>query len=123
MERPGDDRRSEDGRPWFSRTIALESEIAWLLLLSIIDILMTWALLSRDDRFVESNPVAEWFFRRYNVAGLVAYKFVLIAAVVAIAELVERLKPGRGTLVLRIGIIGAGAVVLYSAYLGLIDQG
>jgi hypothetical protein len=105
--------------PWHGRSVLLESEIAWLLLVSILDILLTTALLHRGPQFVESNPLAAWFFRRYNVAGLVLYKFVLISAVVVIAELVERIKPGRGRFVLRIGIIAATAVVIYSIMLHL----
>lgn len=97
----------------------LESEIAWLILLSIMDIFLTWSLLSKGPQFVESNPLAAWVFRRYNIAGMVAYKFLLIGAVVVIAELVERVKPGRGRFVLRVGIVAAAAVVIYSVMLNL----
>lgn len=113
-------RRSAEREGWHRRSVLLESEVSWLLLLSVMDIFCTWTLLQRGPHFVESNPVAAWFFHRFNVRGLVAYKFLLIAAVVVIAELVERVKPGRGRFVLRIGIIGAAAVVLYSGYLGFI---
>jgi hypothetical protein len=111
--------RSREEGPWHGQSILLESEIAWLLLVSILDILITTALLHRGPQFVESNPLAAWFFRRYNVAGLVLYKFVLISAVVVIAELVERIRPGRGKFVLRIGIIAASGVVIYSILLHL----
>jgi len=121
MGRPAKKGRREGGgglvKEFLGSRPILESEISWLLLLSLLDILLTWALLSRGPRFVESNPVAAWFFRRYNIAGLVAYKFGLIALVVVIAELVERNHEGRGRLVLRVGIIAAAAVVLYSAHL------
>jgi hypothetical protein len=53
------------------------------------------------------------------MTGLVAYKFILIAIVVVIAELAERAIPGRGRFVLRLGIIAAGAVVVYSLWLNL----
>ena len=112
--------RSGSGGALLGRSVVMESEIAWLLLLSVLDLLLTWALLSRGPRFIESNPVAAWFFRRYNIPGLVAYKFGLIALVVVIAEFVERSRPGRGKFVLRVGIIGAAAVVLYSVYLNFI---
>ncbi|RUL89581.1 DUF5658 family protein [Tautonia sociabilis] len=117
----GDDRwgQSRDQGPWHRRSLTLESEISWLLLLSILDILLTTWLLHRGPQFVESNPVAAWFFRRFNVAGLVGYKFAIIAAVVVIAELVERVAPGRGKFVLRLGIAAAGVVVLYSVSLHL----
>ena len=110
-------RQAKNRATWRSRSVVLESEIAWLILLSILDVFLTWALLYRGPRFVESNPVAAWVFRRYNIAGLVAYKFLLICAVIVIAEMVERIKPGRGSFVLRIGILAAAAVVVYSIVL------
>ncbi|QDV37109.1 DUF5658 family protein [Tautonia plasticadhaerens] len=111
--------RSGGEQPWHGRSLLLESEISWLLLVSILDILLTTALLHRGPQFVESNPIAAWFYMRFNIAGLVAYKFGLIAAVVVIAELVERIKPGRGKFVLRVGILAASGVVVYSVFLHL----
>lgn len=119
MNRKFDGHRSDGKQPWHGRSVVLESEIAWLLLVSILDILLTAALLHRGPQFVESNPIAAYFFRRFNIAGLVAYKFGLIAAVVVIAELVERIRPGRGKFVLRVGIVAASGVVLYSVLLHL----
>jgi hypothetical protein len=112
-------RRSNEKTPWHGRSVVLESEIAWLLLLSVLDVLLTTILLHRGPQFVESNPVAAWFFHRFNIAGLVAFKFVVIAVVVVIAEVIERIQPGRGKFVLRIGIVAAGVVVIYSASLHL----
>ncbi|WP_220490459.1 DUF5658 family protein [Tautonia rosea] len=109
----------KNGSAWHTRSLLLESEIAWLIILSVLDVFLTWALLSRGPQFIESNPLAAWVFRQYNIKGLVAYKFLLIAAVVVIAEGVEYAKEGRGKLVLRIGIIAAAAVVLYSVMLNL----
>jgi hypothetical protein len=114
-----DRRRHTRQSPWHARHLLLESEIAWLILLSVLDVFLTWALLARGPRFIESNPLAAWVFHRYNIKGLVAYKFLLIAAVVVIAEGVEYAKAGRGRLVLRIGIIAAAAVVVYSVMLNL----
>ncbi|MEW4567140.1 DUF5658 family protein [Tautonia sp. JC769] len=114
------DRRQDSGQSaWHTRHLLLESEIAWLILLSVLDVFLTWALLARGPQFIESNPVAAWVFHRYNIKGLVAYKFLLIAGVVVIAEGVEYARAGRGKLVLRIGIIAAAAVVIYSGMLNL----
>ncbi len=97
--------------------VLLDTEIGWLLVLSAADIFLTHALLRQGQRFYESNPLADWFFQRYNIAGLVAYKFLIISVVIIICEFVERRRPGLGRLVLQIGIVAAGGVVVYSLYL------
>ncbi|CAN5788389.1 hypothetical protein BH23PLA1_BH23PLA1_28540 [soil metagenome] len=94
--------------------VLLDREIGWLLVLSATDIFLTHALLRQGQRFYESNPVADWFFQRYNIAGLVAYKFLIISVVIVICEFVERRRPGLGRRVLQIGIVAAGGVVVYS---------
>jgi len=99
----------------------MESEISWLLLFSVLDIILTWALLYQGGgRFVESNPIANWFLRRFDIVGLVVYKLSLIAMVIVIAEIVERLRRGWGRFVLRVGIVAAALVVFYSAWLNLV---
>ncbi len=91
-----------------------------LVALSIADILMTFALLRNDESYYESNPVAGWFFARWNMAGLVAFKFSAIAGAIALGELIERRRGGLGKLVLAVGCAAAAAVVWHSLrlYLG-----
>lgn len=103
---------------WFAREhLALEREVFWLVLLSLLDFFLTYLLLWQEGRFYESNPLASWFYHRFNVAGLIAYKLILIGGVIAICELVERVRPGVGRAVLRLGCLAAGAVVVYSVHL------
>jgi len=104
-------------KAWLGRSVVLENEVSWLLFFSFLDILMTWILLSRSPRVVESNPIAAWFFVRFNMVGMIVYKFGIIGVVILIAEGVEQLRPGRGRFVLRLGIAAAAAVVVYSATL------
>jgi hypothetical protein len=91
-----------------------------LLALSAADLFMTFALLRTSPTFFESNPVAQWFFARWNIAGMVAFKFSIVGAVIAASEFIERRRPGWGRFVLLIGCVGA-AYALYrgiSLYMG-----
>ncbi len=82
-----------------------------LVILSGADLFMTYTLLRASPAFFESNPVAQWFFARWNMAGMVAFKFSIIAGVIALAELIERRRPGRGKFVLMVGCVGAAYAV------------
>ncbi len=86
-----------------------------LVILSGADLFMTYTLLRASPTFFESNPVAQWFFARWNMAGMVAFKFSIIAGVIALAELIERRRPGRGKFVLMVGCLGA----VYAVIVGL----
>lgn len=74
----------------------LESENLGLILLSLADLLVTYFLLRRGPAFYESNPVAQWFFVRWNIAGMAVFKLSAMGLVVVIGEIVERQRPGWG---------------------------
>ncbi|HMP17502.1 MAG TPA: DUF5658 family protein, partial [Gemmatales bacterium] len=61
-----------------------------MILVSIGDLGMTYFLLSYDSQFYESNPIANWFFEHWNIAGMTFFKFAVVAFVIIIAEFVER---------------------------------
>lgn len=86
-----------------------------LIVLSAADLLMTVKLLRTSPRFFEGNPLANWFLARWNVAGLVMFKFGILAGVTVVSEFIERRRPGWGRLVLFIGCLGAA----YAVYTGL----
>ncbi len=86
-----------------------------LIVLSAADLLMTVTLLRASPRFFEGNPVANWFFARWNILGLVMFKFGLLGAVTVVSEFIERRRPGWGRFVLLIGCVGAA----YAVYTGL----
>jgi hypothetical protein len=76
---------------------------------------MTFTLLRTSPTFFESNPIAQWFFARWNIAGMVAFKFSIVGAVIAVSEFIERRRPGWGRFVLLIGCAGAA----YALYKGV----
>jgi hypothetical protein len=88
-----------------------ESQIQGLALLLIIlsaaDLLMTVTLLRTSPQFFEGNPLANWFLARWNVLGLVVFKFGILGGVTVVSELVERHRPGWGRFILLVGCAGA----------------
>lgn len=90
-----------------------------LIVLSVADIFITFALLSSSRAFYESNPIAQWFFARWNMAGMVVFKFASIGLAIALGEIIERRRPGWGKLVLVVGCMAAAVVVWHGLRLAL----
>ena len=91
----------------------LEMESLALIALSAADLFVTYALLRRGPAFYESNPVAQWFFVRWNIAGMALFKFGAMGLVVAIGEVVERHRPGWGRCLLLVSCLATLAVVVH----------
>lgn len=107
------------GIPKWLHAIAIDtSKLQWwillFLLLSIADLVITYYLLNLSPDFYESNPIANWFFKNWNIAGMTFFKFGVVAFVITIAEIVERKRPGSGKFVLFLGCVVTAAVVVYS---------
>ena len=97
--------------------LLLDEPIAAFLLVSLLDLLVTYALLRQGDGFHEANPVARWWFARWNIAGMTVFKFLLVGAIATLCELVERRRPGLGRRVLRLACLTTTAVVAYGLWL------
>lgn len=104
---------------------SIETESLVLIALSAADVLITYALLRRGPAFYESNPVAQWFLLRWNIAGMALFKFGVMGAVIVIGEVVERRRPtwGRGLLVASCLVTLAVVVYGLRLYLGQVDNG
>ena len=89
----------------------LELENLGLIALSAADVLVTYLLLRRGPAFYESNPVAQWFFLRWNIAGMAVFKFSAMGLVVIIGEIVERHRPGWGRALLLVSCLATAVVV------------
>jgi hypothetical protein len=123
LERP----RRERPASWRDHVRGLTAEAGrWqelsllLLVLSLLDLFVTFALLRTSPRFYESNPVALWIFSRWNMAGMVFFKLGAIGLAIALGEVIERHRPGWGKGVLVIGSVATAAVVWHGLrlYLG-----
>jgi hypothetical protein len=104
-------------RPWVLETSRVQGLGTWLVILSAADLLMTFALLRKGPAFFESNPVAQWFFAHWDMAGMIFFKFSIIGGVILVSEIIERQRPGWGRFVLFIGCTGAAYAVLHGVRL------
>jgi hypothetical protein len=98
---------------------ALEGESVALILLSLADLMVTYHLLRSGPGFYESNPIAQFFFARWNIAGMAVFKFSVVGFVVVVGEIVERNRPGLGRFVVLVGCIASGVVVCYGLKLAM----
>jgi hypothetical protein len=94
------------------KTSVLGPESLVLVLLSAGDLLVTYSLLWQG-RFYEANPVARWVFNHWNIAGMTAFKFGVIAGVIVLGETIERHRPGVGRAILILGSVAAAAVMVH----------
>ena len=115
-------RRLQHLRPWVFEASHVQGIGAWLVLLSAADLLMTFTLLRRSELFFESNPIAQWFFAKWNITGMVFFKFSIIAGVILLSEIIERKRPGWGRFVLLVGCVGAAFAVFQGGRLYLADM-
>src|SRR5947209_1844878 len=98
-------------------------EGTWLVFLSAADLFTTYTLLWRGGRFYESNPLAQWFFRQWNIAGMTAYKFALVGLILVLGEVIERHRPGWGRAVVAFGGVAAALAATHGLRLLLAHEG
>lgn len=96
--------------------LPLQSETSAFILVNVLDIYMTYWLLTRGA--IEANPIADFFYRRFAFNGMIAFKLAIVAAVCVIAQIVATQSLGKARGLLWAGTAIIGAVVLYSAWLG-----
>ncbi len=102
----------------FRHRLPLETETTLFILVSVLDIIMTWILISRGG-FVESNPVANYFLLRWGKNGLVGFKFCAVLVVCLTTQLIAIKRIQLARLVLVAGIVVVSFVVIYSLSLYL----
>ena len=71
-----------------------ENAYTWLVLVSALDIMLTWIVLLLGGR--EVNGVAKWVIERFDVAGVVAFKFSIVVFVVGLCEIIGRRNSAAG---------------------------
>lgn len=100
------------------RKLPLETETSWWILVSALDFLMTFLLLSNPAfNFIESNPIASFFFHRWGFKGLLVFKLVLAAFVAVVCQIIATRKVELARKVLQFGTFVVGLVVIYSMML------
>jgi Domain of unknown function (DUF5658) len=66
----------------------------WYVLVSSLDIMFTWVLLHMGGE--EVNVLADYILRRWDLTGLVVFKFMLVSLVICVCEYVGRRRPKLG---------------------------
>ncbi len=95
----------------------LANESLLLVVLSACDLFMTYTLLWRSGAFYEANPIAQWFFARWNIAGMTMFKFGLVILIIIACEIIERHRPKVGRAIVLLGCAGALLVTIHGARL------
>lgn len=120
--RRNEERVSRSGwhHPFTREDSRLQGFSVALLLISTADLLMTYTLLRTSNTFYESNPIAQWVFHRWNMAGMVVFKFALVAFIIGLAEIIERHRPRLGKAVLLLGCLATAYAFIHGLrlYLG-----
>ena len=91
----------------------LRTEAVVLVLFSLGDLLMTYLLLWQGGNFYEANPVADFFYSRWNIAGMTMFKFGLVGFILVLSEVIERHRPGLGRAIMILGCVTALAVTVH----------
>lgn len=104
-------------RSLFGGNLPLERETCWFILVSVLDILMTYFLLRKGGRFREANPFAGYFINRWGVKGMVFFKLGMVAIIAILAQLIALKNRSAARWVLIFGILVVSGVVIYSLYL------
>ena len=94
-------------------------KLGLFVLLSAVDLLLTWRLLGQPNAVVyEINPLARWSLEHLGWPGLIGFKTAFVTLAAAAALLVARSKPRAAGHVLSFGCAAAALVVGYSMFLG-----
>ncbi len=96
----------------------LEFEKTIFVVLNLMDIVMTYRLLSTGS-FYESNPIANFVLDGWGFFGMIAFKLILVGLVLLIANVVAIWRVGTARKLLYLGSFMIGTVVTYSYYLML----
>ena len=102
------------------RVAALQQETLRFVLVSALDLFMTYILLRQKGmHFIESNPVAGRFYADYGLKGMIYFKFGMVALVCVIAQIVVKHRPRTAKWLLNGATLVVAGVVVYSFMLML----
>jgi hypothetical protein len=76
------------------RAVMYPSTYLWYVLVSTLDLMFTRVMLHFGGE--EMNVIANYVLGRWNIAGVVLFKFALVFTVICICEFVGRRRPRAG---------------------------
>ena len=100
----------------------LEFEKTLFVAVNLMDIVMT-SLLLNTGQFFETNPIANYVLNEWGFAGVTAFKLIVVALVMLIANIIaiKRIRTSRR--LLHFGTAIVGSVVAYSSVLMMMHMG
>ena len=99
----------------FNRHLRYPSAYLWLVLLSALDVMLTWTIFYAGG--TEANPIAEAVIDQWGLNGMIVYKFALIGVFILICEGVGTLRDTTGRMLSRLSIAIAAVPVVWSLIL------
>lgn len=100
----------------------LEFEKTLFVIVNLMDIVMT-SLLLQTGQFFEANPIAEFVISEWGFVGLTAFKLIVVAMVLLIANIIAVRRIRTSRFLLHFGSLIVGIVVAYSSVLMMMHQG
>jgi hypothetical protein len=88
------------------------NEYVWLVFVSTLDVMLTWAILQRGG--IEVNPVAALIIGHWGLNGAIAFKFALILFVIVVCEHVGRSRPRTARILARLAVAISALPVAWS---------
>lgn len=89
-----------------------QNAYVWFVLVSSLDIMLTWKILERGGR--EVNPLAAFVIDAWGMYGATAFKFALMMWVIIACELLARLRRSAGKFLAYAAVIISAAPVVWS---------
>jgi len=105
------------------RKLPLEAETTRFILVSALDVFMTYLALryseeGKTSRVIgEGNAIAGYFINRWGIRGMVYFKFAGVTVVVLLAQIIAQHKMTSARRLLNFGSIVVSCVVIYSLVL------
>lgn len=100
----------------------LSFEKIMFVIANTMDIGMTSMLLG-TGQFIESNPIAAQILNDWGLTGMIAYKLIIVAMVMLIANIISIWKINTSKRLLHFGTLTVSGVVSYSILLMMNYQG
>jgi hypothetical protein len=95
--------------------LPLQDHTTYFILVNALDIFLTYLILTRQG--VEANPIANFFFRNWNIQGMIAFKMVIVGFVCILSQVIALRSIRSASRLLIFGTVAVGCVVLYSVWL------
>ena len=97
---------------WGAVPMRYPNAYVWFVLVSAMDVMLTWAILTADG--TEVNPIAAAVIARWGLNGAIGFKFGLTLFVIVACDIVGRSRDRTGRLLARAAIVVSSIPVAWS---------